>query len=72
MMFHVAGNSKKITVLSGDYAGMVGHVSGYTAKELKAKYGKGIKIESMLKKVKKNLNGPVVNIPIDEYLQKAH
>lgn len=72
MMIHVTGNSKKITVLSGDYAGMVGHVSGYTAKELRQKYGKAIKIEAMIKKVKKNLNGPVVNIPVNDYLRKAH
>lgn len=70
MLICVQGHSKKFEFLSGEFKGMVGHVSAYMAKDIKKKYGKEVKITQIGKTTKKqNLNGPVVNIPVSEYLK---
>ena len=70
MLISVLGCSKKFEFISGEFKGMVGHVSAYMASDIKKKYGKEVKITQMVKDAKKqNLNGPVVNIPVSEYLK---
>lgn len=70
MLIYVQGHSKKFEFLSGEFKGMVGHVSAYMAKDIKDKYGKEVKIRQMVKNAKKqNLNGPVINIPVSDYLK---
>ena len=63
MLINIGGHSKKIT-----FNGLVGHCSSETAKELKRKYGKLLKVESTIKQHKVNKSGPCVSIPVSEYL----
>ncbi len=64
MLVNTNGKSKKISIF-----GMVGHCSRETAKELKRKYGKLLKVESTIKQHKVNKSGPCVSIPVSEYLR---
>ena len=69
MLISVLGQSKKFEFISGEFKGMVGHVSAYMAKDIKNKYGKAVQIRSVVRNKKKNMNGPVINIPVSEYLK---
>lgn len=70
MLICVQGHSKKFEFLSGEFKGMVGHVSAYMASDIRKKYGKAVKITQMVKAIKKkDLNGPVISIPVSDYLK---
>ena len=66
MLVNTNGKSKKISIF-----GMVGHCSSETAKELKRKYGKLLKVESTTKSRKERKSGPCISIPINDYLNEG-
>ena len=66
MLVNTNGRSKKIT-----FNGLVGHCSSETAKELKRKYGKLLKVESTTKSRKERKSGPCVSIPVNDYLKEV-
>ena len=66
MLVNTNGKSKKISIF-----GMVGHCSRETAKELKRKYGKLLKVENTIKAHKERKSGPCVSIPINDYLKEV-
>lgn len=66
MLVITGGRSKKIT-----FGNWVGHCSSETAKELKRKYGKLLKVESTTKSRKERKSGPCISIPINDYLNEG-
>ena len=66
MLVNTNGRSKKIT-----FNGLGGHCSSETAKELKRKYGKLLKVESTTKSRKERKSGPCISIPINDYLNEG-